>query len=167
MTLQSAADACATVLTVVDQALTDCGRPPITTKMVAAGEVAWDDICGLLAVAPEQIYRSEVFPVPAPADRPCPGAVIAMRLLVLLVRCVPTLRETGTAPAAAALQSTSVELLTDAAVVWGAVTNGLPEDWSLAEFTQTVVGSQGGAIASETRFVMTAHNVNWCLDCDD
>lgn len=167
MTLVSAADACAHVLTVVDDALMRCGRPEVTTKMVAAGEIAWDDVCGLLAVAPEQIYRSEVFPVPAPADRPCPGAVITIRLLVLLVRCVPTMRETGRAPAASALQSTSVELLTDAAVVWDAVTGGLPNEWSVAEFTQTVVGSQGGAIASETRFVMTAHNVDWCLVCDD
>jgi hypothetical protein len=167
MTLASAADVCDSVLTVVDEALQRCARPEVSTKMVTAGEIAWDDVCGLLAVAPEAVYRTEVFPTPAPADRPCPGAVIAVNVVVLLVRCVPTPRETGRGPAASSIQSASVELLRDAAVIWEAVTNELPEEWSAADFRQTVVGSLGGGIATETRFIVSPHYTNWCLDCDD
>lgn len=154
MISQSTEDIAQWLLATSAQALDDCGRDPVSRAYVAAGEISWDDCCGMLVVAPERVYRSEAFPAEAPDRELCFGGVLAIEFVVLLVRCVPTVDERGRAPSAAALQAAYSELLGDAAVIYNAVVGPMPDYWMRATPSQTFVGAQGGCIAVETRVVL-------------
>lgn len=136
------------------QALEDCSRKEISRSYVAAGQIVWDDCCGLLVVAPERVYRSQEFPQEAGGLEICFGGTIVIPLVVVLVRCVPGLDPKGNPPSANALQVAYTELMGDAAVVYNAVISELPDDWERANPTQTFVGAEGGCIGVETRVVI-------------
>ena len=104
-------------LGVVHDGLVECDRDPISLAYVAAGEIAWDNCCGMLVVAPERIYRSQVFPTENGNEELCFGGYLVVDLLVLIVRCVPTVDDRGRAPSQAALQAAYRTLIEDAAVV--------------------------------------------------
>ena len=152
MTLsQSTIDVAQWLLDTTAQALDDCGREPISRAYVAAGEVAWDDCCGMLVVAPERVFRSQTFPSQASDEEICFGGFIAVDYVVLLVRCVPVVTNDGRAPSAAALQAAYDELLGDAAVVFNAVASDMPDYWVRTSPAQSFVGANGGCIGVETR----------------
>ena len=152
-------------LGVVHDALAECDRDPVSRAYVAAGEIAWDDCCGMLVVAPERIYRSQVFPTENGNEELCFGGYLVVDLLVLIVRCVPTVDDRGRAPSANALQAAYRNVIEDAAVVWNTVTGFLPDEMVRANVAQTFVGAQGGCIAAETRFTIGVEQTGFAICC--
>lgn len=165
MTYASAADVCRYWLNVVHAALVSCSRPEVKTRFVGSGEVAWDDCCGLLVVAPEAIFRYVAFPEAATGAEDCILGDLGMNLNVTLVRCAPTVSDRGIAPSADALDNAHTSLLEDAAVVWTAMSGDLPAGMERAGLAQSFVGAQGGCIAVETRMVVGIEQSKWvCCD---
>lgn len=148
-------------------ALEDCGSEKIETSYVAAGAAAWDTCCGLLVAAPERVYRSAVFPTEGSTDYACDDAELVVDVVVLLLRCVPTIDDHGSAPSPEALGAAFDRVLADAAVIWNAVTGELPEGWDRANVDQQYVGAQGGCIGVETRFTIGLPQDAWCPDCQE
>jgi hypothetical protein len=139
---------------------------PITASYVAAGVVAWDSCCGLLVAAPERVYRSASFPIEGTTDYVCESAFIVVDLVVLLLRCVPTLDDRGVSPAPAALNVSYAAVLADAAVIWNVVVGDLPEGWERANVNQQFVGAQGGCVGVETRLTVGLPQSVWCPECE-
>ena len=164
----SSGDIAAWLLATVQAALVDCDRDPINRAYVAAGQIAWDDCCGMLVVAPERIFKSARFPEQNANEELCWGGYLAVDFLVLLVRCVPVVDDRGRAPSAAALQAAYAELIEDAAVVYNAVIGPLPyAEWERALPTQTFVGAEGGCIAVETRLTIGIPQDTWGVCCTE
>lgn len=153
------------LLSTTGTALADCGRDPISRAYVAAGQIAWDDCCGMLVVAPERVYRSQTFPAEATDEEICFGGYIAIEYLVLLVRCVPTVDDRGRAPSVADLQAAYDSLLGDAAVVYNAVTSTLPDYWVRSSVSQSFTGAEGGCIGVETRLTIGIEQDQWSICC--
>lgn len=146
-------------------ALADCGRDPISTAYVAAGQVAWDDCCGTLIVAPERVYRSQTFPAEFTDLELCDGGLLVVELVVLLLRCVPVVDDRGRAPSAATLAAAYQSLLDDAAVIHNVVTGPIPDYWMRATPTQTFVGAEGGCVGVETRVRIGLEQEEWAICC--
>ena len=157
-------DVCELWLTRTLEALQECNSEPVTASYVAAGAVAWDSCCGLLVVAPERVYRAAAFPIEGTTDYICESSLLVVDLVVLLLRCVPTIDDRGVAPSPAALGSAHEALLTDAAVIWNVVVGELPEGWQRANVDQTFVGADGGCIGVETRMAIGLAQSLWCPD---
>jgi hypothetical protein len=162
----TSAAVCELWLTRVRDALDACSSQPIKASYVAAGLVAWDDCCGVLVVAPERVYRSAQFPIEGATDDECETGFLVVDLVVLLLRCVPTLDDRGNAPAPADLDVAYKEVMHDGAVIWNTVTDQLPEGWERANVEQTYVGAMGGCIAVETRLTVGLPQSVWCPECD-
>lgn len=168
MTLsQSALDVAQWLLATSELALSDCGREPISRSYVAAGDIAWDDCCGMLVVAPERVYRSQTFPAEATDEEICFGGYIAVDYVVLVVRCVPTVTDQGRAPSVSSLQAAYDSILEDAAVIYNAVTGDLPDYWVRSSVAQTFVGAQGGCIGVETRLTIGIEQGRWSICCSE
>lgn len=166
MTLsQSTVDVSSFFLETTLAALADCGREPVSTAYIASGQVAWDDCCGTLIVAPERVYRSQTFPAEFVDLELCDGGYLVIELVVLLLRCVPVVDDRGRAPSAAALGAAYQSLLDDAAVVYNAVTCPIPDYWMRATPTQTFVGAEGGCIGVETRVRIGLEQEEWAICC--
>lgn len=164
--VQSPEDIAAYFLAQVEMALADCDRDPVSRAYVAAGQIAWDDCCGMLVVAPERVYKSATFPTQNADEELCWGGYLTVDLLVLLVRCVPVIDDRGRAPSASALSTAYQRLIDDGAVVYNAVTAALPDpEWMRALPTQTYSGAEGGCIAVETRFTIGIPQNEWALCC--
>lgn len=162
----TAVDVCELWLSRVADALAACPTSePITASYVAAGSIAWDSCCGLLVVAPERVYRSATFPVEGTTDYVCESAFITIDVVVLLLRCVPTIDDRGIAPAPAVLSASYGSLLADAAVIWNVVVGDLPEGWERASVDQTYVGAAGGCVGVETRLTIGLAQSEWCPEC--
>ena len=156
---------CEHVLGRVAEALTSCGAQPFQYGL-AAGTVAWDDCCGQLNVAPERIYRTARWPIEGPDENNCYEGEIAVDLVVLLVRCVPTLDDRGNPPTPAALSNAYGLILDDGAIVWNELAHGdWPDDWKWTNEAQTFVGAEGGCIAVETRITVGIDQELWCTGC--
>ena len=153
------------LLSAVHDGLAACERRPVETKFVAAGSVAWDDCCGQLVVAPERIYRSSEFPVEDTSMEQCFAGIIAINVVVLLVRCVPTSDGQAHPPTGDELDAAYGELLDDAGVVWSVLDGPLPDGWERANLSQTFVGDQGACVGVETRVTIGVDQSRWCLDC--
>lgn len=139
---------------------------PIEASYVAAGATAWDSCCGLLVAAPERTYRSPSFPIEGQSDDDCETAMLVVDVLVLLLRCVPTIDDFGNAPKPAELSAAFNAIINDAAIVWNAVTGELPEGWQRANVDQAFVGAEGGCIGVETRLTIGLPQSEWCPDCE-
>lgn len=162
----TAYDVCELWLTRVHDDLTACTTSqPIDAAYVAAGLVAWDSCCGLLVVAPERVYRSATFPIEGTTDYVCEDALLVVDVVVLLLRCVPSIDDRGNAPAPALLGAAYEAVMQDAAVIWNAVVGDLPEGWERANVDQSFVGAQGGCVGVETRFTIGLSQSDWCPEC--
>ena len=148
-------------------ALDDCDRSTINRSYVAAGEIAWDDCCGSLVVAPERVYRVGTFPSEDTTEDLCSDRYLAVDLLALIVRCVPTVDDRGRAPTAAALQAAYREIIEDGAVVMNTVMGPIPDRWVRASVAQTFVGAQGGCVGVETRFTIGNEQTSWTVCCEE
>lgn|GEM_PF-1519427 len=157
-------EVCGWVLALVEDALLRCGSEPLTRAHVAAGAVAWDDCCGTLVVAPERIYRTARFPTEGPDEMGCFDGLIAVDLVVLLLRCVPTLDDRGRVPTVASMDAAYRAIMAEAAVVWNTL-RGPFAPWETANQRQEFVGSEGGCIGVETRITVGVEEESWCPDC--
>jgi hypothetical protein len=162
----TALDVCELWLSRSFTALDGCATSePITASYVAAGAIAWDSCCGLLVAAPERVYRSAEFPVEGTTDYVCETAFLVVDVVVLLLRCVPTVDDRGRMPPTAALSAAYGALLVDAALIWNVVVGDLPEGWERANVDQTFVGADGGCIGVETRLSVGLPQSVWCPTC--
>lgn len=151
----------------IEADLADCSREPLQRSYVAAGEIAWDDCCGMLVVAPERVYRTGSFPVEDTTEDLCADRYLAVDLVALIVRCVPTVDDRGRAPSAIALQTAYQQIIEDGAVVMNSVMGVLPERWERANVSQTYTGAQGGCIGVETRFTIGTEQTSWTICCPE
>ncbi len=153
----------ASILAELDQ----CGSEPISTTYPGVGLVAWDDCCGQLVVTPERIYRTQEFPLEDTTDARCSAGTIAVDLLASLVRCVPTLDDSGRPPTPAALSAAHKRVLDDAAIIWTAMSCPLDPsmEWDRASLSQVFSGGEGGCITIESRVTIGVASELWCLDC--
>lgn len=158
----TALDVCELWLSRTKEALEACGSEPIDASYVAAGLIAWDTCCGLLVAAPERVYRSAEFPIEGTTDYVCESSFLVVDVLVLLLRCVPTINERGQPPAPATLSAAYENVLRDAAVIWNTVVGELPEGWQRATVDQGFVGAQGGCVGVETRLSVGLAQSVWC-----
>lgn len=148
----------------ITAALSNCGREPFGRTFVGAGLIAWDDCCGMLVVSPERVYRYQAFPAELNDLEDCYGGDIAVNLVALAVRCVPTVDDRGRAPSVADLDAAYKEILEDAAVIWGAVSNcDLPDEWLRSSVSQAFVGADGGCIGVETRVTIGLPQRAWSM----
>lgn len=163
----------AAILAHVKDALLAAESAPITTEFVAAGQIAFDDCCGTLVVMPELVQESG-YPFPSPRDPrlPCPQPMIQVDVLVLLVRCVPVLDDSGNPPTAAEQDAAFQAILRDAAIVWNALvvdTAVLGADpygdplWERANASQGMQAPSGGCIGIETRVSYGIPQDLWCI----
>jgi len=165
---------CALVLAYVQNRLNEQQRL-VGTATVALGGITVADCCtGLLAVAPERIYRTtDPWPTELVGERsPCLDAPIAVDLVVALYRCVPVFDSTGKRAAPAAdVEAAYNGLLTDAALIWGALrSEGILGDdgsgdpaWRVANLSQSYV-ADGDCIGVETRVTFGVGQFGWCLE---
>lgn len=163
----SAVDVCELWLTRVRDALEACGAEPIDTSYVAAGAIAWDTCCGLLVAAPERTFRSAQFPIEGTTDYECETAMIVVSIVILLLRCVPTIDDRGKPPPVPQLSAAYQSILNDAAIIWNAVTSELPEGWQRANVDQGYVGAEGGCVGVETRLSIGLAQDAWCPICTE
>lgn len=158
-------DVCRYLLDEVHASIVSCGRPECKTRYVGAGEVPWDDCCGLLVVSPESVFRYKTFPNVSAEIEDCINGFIGLDVLVTLVRCAPTLSDQGITPSAQVLDDAYTGLSKDAAVVWSSLSGPIPDDWERAGLAQTFVGATGGCIAVETRLQIGLEQTRWvCCD---
>lgn len=163
----SAVDVCELWLSRAREALAACGAEPIDTSYVAAGMIAWDTCCGLLVAAPERTFRSAQFPIEGTTDYQCETSLIVVEVVLLLLRCVPTVDDRGNPPAVATLSGAYENILNDAAIIWNVVTGELPEGWQRANVSQTYVGANGGCVGVETRLLVGLGQDAWCPTCTE
>lgn len=150
------------LLCCVRDGLLNANRDEVQRAYVAAGQVAWDDCCGMLVVAPERIFRSVEFPIEAQDRELCYGGSLVAQFVILLVRCVPTVDEMGRAPTSERLDAAYQSLLEDAAVVWNSVVCcDLPSEWERAAVSQTFLGADGGCVGVETRVMIGFDQEKW------
>lgn len=165
----------AAVLATVEAAFETCGVT-VGKSMVAVGGIVVDDCCdGLLIVAPERVFRARTpFPTEvAGDDNWSRDGLIGVELNVLTARCIPVLDDRGNAPKIEDQESAYAEVLTDAAIVWGAVVSetilgvdsaGDPI-WERANISQIFPAAQGGCAMVETRFWIGIAMGRWCPPC--
>lgn len=146
----------------INDELANANRDAVQRSYVAAGQIAWDDCCGMLVVAPERVYRSQIFPTEFVDREICDRGWLNLDLLILLVRCVPTVDDRGRAPSQTQLDQAYKKILDDAGVVWNAVQcAGLPDEWEKAGLSQAFVGADGGCIGIETRVTVGIPQSRW------
>lgn len=168
MSYTSAADVCRYWLNEFADALTECDRPEPKTRYVGAGQVSYDDCCGMLVVSPENIFRWTTFPVPETDIERCISGLLGVSLLVTLVRCVPTQSSTGRPPQPSALDAAYTGLLLDAAVIFDRATGELPEGWERSAVDQIFAGPGGGCVGVETRLTVGLDQERWlCCEVED
>lgn len=149
-------------LCLVNDELVNANRQEVQRAYVAAGQVAWDDCCGMLVVAPERVYRSQSFPTEFIGQEVCDTGWLNIGLVVLLVRCIPTVDDRGRAPSGKALDDAYQMILEDAGVVWNALQCAeLPDDWQKANLSQGFVGAEGGCVGVETRIIVGVPQTKW------
>jgi len=161
MIAPSSAEVCRYWLNEFRDALVECDRPEPKTCYVGAGQVAYDDCCGMLVVSPESVFRWTTFPIAETDAERCVGGFLGVNVLATLVRCVPTQTATGRAPQPSALDAAYTGLLEDAAVIWTRATGLLPEGWERSSVTQVFAGPGGGCVGVETRFTIGLEQDQW------
>lgn len=164
--VETALDVCDLWLSRCLQALDTCASSePIEVSYVAAGLIAWDSCCGLLVAAPERTYRSAQFPIEGTTDYVCETGFIVVDVVIVLLRCVPTVDDRGNPPNPHLLAAAYHAILNDAAIIWNVVTGELPDGWQRANVDQGYIGAQGGCVGIETRLTIGLAQDAWCPLC--
>ena len=163
-TAYSAYDVCEVMRLRVLAALVAAGSDLVSTTYTAIGDVPWDDPCGQLTVAPVRVYRSSIFPQEDADQERCEQGEICVALSVLLIRCEPSLGDTGAVPTAAAMAAADRKILADAATVWNSVSASFDPlwEWERASVAQTPLTGEGGAIGMETTITIGIPYRAWC-----
>ena len=156
-------------LHLVGAALAEHERGAIARMHIAAGPFSvYDDCCGgQLAVSVERTFKSkEPFPTESVIiDDPCWDGNIAVPLVIVLVRCVPT-QAAGvrTGPTSDQLNEAYGKILDDADVIWNAVSDPAPDPgWERTAPVQTFTSGEGGCVGIETRITVGVPYEQWCV----
>lgn len=139
---------------------------PLISSYLVAGEVAWDDCCGVLVAGPVRTFRTATFPVPVSDHTNCEVSLLAVEVFVLLLRCAPSLDVLGHAPTPEEMTASFTATSNDAAIIYNALTGELPLGWERANVEQTFIGADGGCIAVDTRLTIGLPQSYWCA-CDE
>lgn len=148
----------------VREALEACPTSePLISTYIVAGELAWDDCCGVLVAAPLRTFRTQSFPAAIVNHTNCDTSLLAVEVVVILLRCAPSIDMLGRAPTPQEMNDSFTATMNDAAVIYNAVTgDDLPEGWERANVEQTFAGAEGGCIAVDTRFTIGLPQSYWC-----
>lgn len=138
---------------------------PILESYVVLGELAWDECCGILAAAPVRTFKSANFPTPVVDTTNCDSSQLCVELLVVLLRCAPSIDAQGNVPSVEAMSASFTSTSNDAAVIFNAMMADLPKGWERASLEQEFDGAEGGCIAIATSMVIGLPQTEWCLDC--
>jgi hypothetical protein len=150
--------------------------PPVGRACVVPGaQVAWDDCCdGQLAVAVTRTYLSDNFPIEYGAGGavagPCAPAWLVADLFVQVIRCTPTLDESGAPPDCQALDAAADQLAADGWAVRKGVSCRLGAladadqlvDWRVG--VQQSLGPEGGCAGSQLQLLVCLDNACQCQD---
>lgn len=146
------------VLSCVCDALTaqsECGCPCRT--FVSAGAPAWDDCCeGQLAAWVEAIYPYETFPIRQSTPPIC-GTQLAGDFALQLLRCAPTVTDSGAIPSGPVLDDSARRVYQDMYIAANAVICCLAEAKRNRLYVvrdTRMVGPQGGCVGFEIRFTV-------------
>lgn len=150
----------ACVLAGLDQ--TPAGSPGRQCLLLPTQTIPWDncDCDGQFAQAITSVYGADRFPIPAEAKdwQPCGPPWSVVRVILQVVRCVPTMDEQGHPPTCAASQAAAVTLENDRTAVRQALACCLTDlktantisGWALG--TSDTVGELGGCAGVETPY---------------
>lgn len=136
---------------------------PITESYVVVGELAFDDCCGVIAGAPVRTFKSASFPQQVTDVTNCDSSLLAVDIVVILLRCAPSVEATGVVPTPEAMSAAFTAASHDAAVVLNAMMAEMPEGWERANLEQTFEGADGGCIAIDTRMTIGLPQTEWCV----
>lgn len=122
---------------------------------IVAGVPSWDECeCGQLTVSIESSYLSEAFPTAWQVTSACAPTILVANLVVQIVRCAPTVSESGVLPSCVQLDASAQTVIADAyntLVATRCFFDGLKAadsiyDWVLG--TQTFATPEGGCVGS-------------------
>jgi len=139
----------------------DSSSEPIVDSHVFAGELVWDDCCGILGATWIRVFSTESFPAPVTGLSSCDSTLLAVDIAVILLRCSPVMDENGVPPTIAAMQASAVAAAGDAAVIYNTLLGDLPGGWERAAVEQTIQ-NEGGCIAIDTRLTIGLPQSDWC-----
>ena len=127
----------------------DVVQRPVARAGVTVGVTPWDECCaGQLYGRIDRTYRTDRFPYEGAVTQQCVKPTAAT-IIVGLVRCYPTLDETGAPPRSSDETEAALLLYEDALLVWQTLQT---EEWwpeSVLVNAQTFL-SLGGCAAVET-----------------
>jgi hypothetical protein len=147
-------------------ALEACGiSEPIVESYVVVGELAWDECCGILAAAPARTFKTVNFPQAVSDVTNCDSSLLAVDIVVILLRCMPSIDAQGNMPTPAEIGAASAAIANDAAIIMNAMMAPMPEGWERANLEQTFEGAEGGCVAIDTRMTIGLPQTDWCVAC--
>jgi|SRR5688572_6700644 len=146
------------VLDCVCEALAEqssCGCP--CRSFVTINQPVWDECCeGQLALVMQRMYVMSNFPAANAQPIVC-SSPLAADFTLQLIRCVPTMTETGVAPTAQELSDSAAQLYSDLYIAYRAVICCLAAYKKARLFTMRdgrMVGPQGGCAGFEIQFTV-------------
>lgn len=151
------------MMTRVLTALEDCpDSDEITESYVFMGDLAWDECCGVVAASWIRTFKSAQFPQPVVDVTDCDSSMLAVDLVIIVLRCAPSVEVTGVLPTPQEINDSSIKIGADAALVLDAVMAELPKGWERANVEQTISGADGGCVAIDTRLTVGLPQTDWC-----
>ncbi|WP_395160404.1 hypothetical protein [Ilumatobacter sp.] len=134
---------------------------PIIDHHLFAGDLVWDECCGVLAATWTRIFSTQTFPQPVTNLTICDNTLLAVDVAVILLRCSPVMDDNGNPPTTAEIQASAASIGEEAALIYNTLTGGLPEGWERAGVEQTIQ-NEGGCVAIVTRLTIGLPQQDWC-----
>lgn len=131
---------------------------------IAVGQIIWDTPCpGQLHAGVEREWRYLAWPNEAIGNEgPCMDGYIGLDVMVLLVRCIPGMDDSGNPPNADAANAAYDLILEESKIVMTTLAAGdYGDDWQRARLSQTWT-ALGDAVGVETRISLGLDIDAWC-----
>lgn len=155
------------VLACVVASLNGYDVPVARTLLAPGNEVAWDECCdGQLAIRLIETYptmgKNSPFPNKDFSASNCAG-LMASRLGISLIRCVPVVQDSGASPSAADLTEATLRLTRDMSIVLEAIKCCIMDDEPDTKIKNvervaidgyTSLGPQGGCAGGEWQIII-------------
>ena len=153
-------DVMTTLVSALVADLATTGGGPVERYGIVPGDIAWDDCCGMLAMSLTRQFPSETFPQTAsvvPRVTPCELPWLVGVVTMQVVRCAPTMDETGNPPTVDALDEAARLLVADMWVLHdttrrtlcGMVEDDLIIDFLVGDVAAVGPGSGASCVAAE------------------
>lgn len=134
--------------------VTGTGVPAGMRCVVTTGEAtAWDDCCnGQLTVTIQSIFPSSNFPTQDDGTRvPCGVVAWGASLAITVLRCAPTISQSGKPPSVERVDASTQEVVADASAIRAAILcrfKPAAPDVDVLIGAQQFVGPEGGCVGS-------------------